>query len=111
MLKKQQELLNSQNTGERVTNLGSSEEKATNTELVERIPIQDTPFEIIVIDGERCFVSIGKYKMSPEMYGTAESALMWFDKNKWHVILELIHMVCYELDEKKRKEELRNDEI
>lgn len=61
-----------------------------NYPLVERIPIDNTPF-IIIGNLELGFkVTFGKYSFNDEPFKTIEETLEWFDLNQWTVIIHLI---------------------
>lgn len=84
---KQSELLNLQ------TNADVSQNKEnSNSELVERHEIPNTPFHIVGNKEKGYFLTLGKYKIS-DTYKTEEELFEDVDKQHWNITLRLITTV------------------
>jgi hypothetical protein len=86
----QQELLNS------LTNADENQNKENSSEqLVEREPIEGTPFYMMGNNEKGYSVVMANYKLSP-VQPTKEDVLRYMNDNLWNFTINVIH-VCMEL--------------
>lgn len=84
----QKDILQLQNTTDQTH---SKESTTENEQLIEKIHIEGTGFDIIKIEGKRCFVAIGNYRVTKEQT-EAECRQMIKDKD-YELLIGLIGAV------------------
>lgn len=114
---KQKELLSIQSNAGNIHKPPSGETTSTehgndeehNTELLQRIKIQNAPFEVVGNEEIGYFIAFGKYKLTTN-YNTIEEAQQRIEYDKWEIMINLIIIIVNQT-ELARKEYEKQEEI
>lgn len=87
----QQELLQSQTNVE-------EQPKQNSSKLIEREPIENSPFTLIKNEKEEYFIVMGNYRIT-EIHNSKEEAITYLMRNTYNVILTMITIVHEKLKE------------
>lgn len=78
------ELLNTQTSANQT-------DKENSSELIKRLPIENTPFTMVVQENET-FITLGQYKLSPDVENI-EGVKKYLEENKWEITMALIAII------------------
>lgn len=98
---KQGDLLNTQSNAEETPN--------NNSTLVDRIPIENTPFKIIKHE-DKYFIGFGKYRLT-EDFNTADDAEDQLYINLWNIVLRMVIAMIHIDKEKPIDEYIHNENL
>lgn len=74
-------------------------DKEASSELIKRVPVKDSPFEVITINGES-FIGMGNYRIS-EFYKTEEAAEESITKLTWNNICIVMNVMIDQFEKRK----------
>lgn len=77
------------------------EARSSDSSLIERAPIQGTPFEVVKEDG-KWFAAFGYNKLT-EDFDEMQDVLNWMEENHWELLVRVITMVVQTIDLHKMK--------
>lgn len=78
-----------------------------NEEMIERKPINETPFTAVKYDG-KWFVMMGRYKMSEDL-GSEEACIEDAKDASWHRIMQVMGVMIEEYDRRESTKKLAKD--
>ena len=77
------------------------EARNSDSSLIERAPIQGTPFEVVKEDG-KWFAAFGYNKLT-EDFDEMQEVRTWMEENHWELLVRVITMVVQTIDLHKMK--------
>lgn len=90
------------------TQLGVDEpHNSTYSKLLEREPMEDTPFWIIGSEKEGYFATLGKYQLT-EKFPTKDGVQNHIDTKVWDIVMKVVGIVASELITEHEKTKAKN---
>jgi len=91
-----------------IVNKTDKDESNSNTELIERYRVPNTPFDMITINSET-FGTFGKFRIT-EIYQSKEECLKILEKVDWNRLVQIMTLV-FELMNKEASNILRQNDL
>lgn len=92
---KQRDILNTQSHVEEI-------HKQDSTKLIEREPIENTPFWIVGNTENGYILTMGKYKVTQKKFNSIKEAREELENNTWELMLTVIAIVTNDIIEQNR---------
>lgn len=77
-------------------NVGNPNNSNSNSELIKRTEVENTPFTVITIENES-FVTLGKYRLT-EKFETEKEAIESASKITWDNIMQVITIMILNIE-------------
>jgi len=82
--------------------------KQKNTELINAVKIENTPFTMVQYDNDKYFLAVGKFKLNDKTYSIEEVKEL-LETPKWDTITELVGVIIEGYEHFKKEQQTKNN--